>query len=116
MKYHVDAFFIDNEIYPIANQLSEEGKKSISWQILMNYYTIANRNLNSIRDALRAYRQPNNQICNLNPPELKPSSYRLEFELLALIATNLNQMPGLENIIKADQQTTEARVSARKRS
>lgn len=106
MKYKAEQFISSSEFSPSFAKLSEHGKNSLSCKIVRNYYVMASTNLTSIRESLRRCRDESGQPLSLSPSELKPSSYRLEFELVALIASNLTQMPDLENFIKDDKETT----------
>jgi hypothetical protein len=107
MKYQPDAFIQTSEFNSSFVKLSEKGKESLSCQFIKFYYQIASINLRSIREALTKYRDCSSQIIGTDPEKLKPHSYRFEFELVALISSNLMQMPDLESIIKKDNETTD---------
>ena len=108
MRFKFNQFVQEADFYKCFNKLSEEGKSSLSSKIVKNYYTVAYNHFLAINHALNSYRDWQGHPVVGNSSTLKPSSTRVETELISLISQILSQFPSLEEIIESDTQTTDA--------
>jgi hypothetical protein len=107
MRFKLHQFIQNSDFYDYRNQLSEEGKQSLSCQILSHYYYIAYRHFSGLNESLCRYRASNGSTVIGNPSDLQPTNHRLETELLSLITELLVQLPNLDSVINDDSKTSE---------
>ena len=107
MRLKLHQIVQQQDFSPYQSRLSEEGKKSISYRIVANYYSIARDHYCSVDESLRRYRDANGSASRGHASMLKPTNYRLETELTSLVTELLFKLPNLESIIQDDPQTSD---------